>query len=127
MVDGDLTKYDLDLTVKPDETPGLCTNDINENCCSCFKKKDSDSGGCFKMKCFHKGMEGTCVGKNDPYPAGYKETSLNCDEMGECLCWIPCKDVWSEKKCKKMKNKGLCTTTASVADNCCATCSTVPA
>ena len=118
-----MTKYDLDFTVKPDETLGLCTNHVNDNCCSCFKKQDSDTG-CFKMKCYNKGLEGTCIGKNGPDPAGYIETSLRCDEKGECLCWIPCKDVWSEKKCKKFAKKGKCVD-SSVADNCCATCSTI--
>ena len=53
-MDGDFSKYDLDMTVKPDPTPGLCSNNVNENCCSCFKKHDSDSG-CHKVKCYHQG------------------------------------------------------------------------
>ena len=119
-VDGDLSKYDLDLTVEPDQTSGLCNNDVNDNCCSCFKKQDSESS-CYKVKCYQNGLDGICIGKNDPYPVGYKKTDVRCEEKGECRCWIPCKDVWSEKKCKKYAKKGKCNQ-SSVAENCCATC-----
>ena len=120
MVDGDFSKYNLDMTVKHDQTPGLCVNEANENCCSCFKEQDSDYG-CNKMRCFHNGLYGICVGKNDPYPHGYMNTNIRCEEKGDCHCWIPCKDIWSEKKCKKSAKKGKCNQ-AEVAQVCCGTC-----
>ena len=61
-VDGGLAKYDLDLTFEPDNTPGLCTNNFNENCCSCFKKKSTDPG-CFKLPCIANGIDGYCIGE----------------------------------------------------------------
>jgi len=124
-VDGDFSKYDLDMTVKPNPTPGLCSNNVNDHCCSCFKKQDSDSG-CYKVKCYHKGLEGICIGKNDPYPIGYTRTEVKCEEKGNCRCWIPCKDIWSAKKCKKEAKKGKCGK-EEVAANCCATCQAYPA
>jgi len=119
-VDGDLSKYDIDFEVKPDQTPGLCTNNVNDNCCSCFKKQDYDSG-CYKMRCFVGKVEGICVGPNDLYPYGYKETDQRCEEKGNCRCFIPCKDIWKKRKCKKYAKKGKCTE-ATTAANCCATC-----
>ena len=119
-VDGDFSKYDLDMTVKPNPTPGLCSNNVNDHCCSCFKKQDSDSG-CYKVKCYHKGLEGICIGKNDPYPIGYTRTEAKCEEKGDCRCWIPCKDIWSAKKCKKEAKKGKCNK-EEIAANCCDTC-----
>ena len=108
------------MTVKPNPTPGLCSNSVNDHCCSCFKKQDSDSG-CYKVKCYHKGLEGICIGKNDPYPIGYSRTDVKCEEKGDCRCWIPCKDIWSSKKCKKEAKKGKCNK-EEVAANCCDTC-----
>merc|ERR1711976_559292 len=119
-VDGDLSKYDIDFGVKPDQTPGLCTNNVNDNCCSCFKKQDTDSG-CYKMRCFVGKVEGICVGPNDPYPSGYTKTDQRCEEKGDCRCWIPCKDIWKKKKCKKYAKNGRCKE-ATTAANCCATC-----
>ena len=119
-VDGDLSKYDIDFEVKPDQTPGLCTNNVNDNCCSCFKKKDTDSG-CYKMRCFVGKVEGICVGPNDPYPFGYQKTDQRCEEKGDCRCFIPCKDIWKKKKCKKYAKNGKCKE-ATTAANCCATC-----
>ena len=37
MVSGGVANYDLDLTVEPDNSPELCNNTINRDCCSCFK------------------------------------------------------------------------------------------
>ena len=108
------------MTVKPNPTPGLCSNNVNDHCCSCFKKQDLDSG-CYKVKCYHKGLEGICIGKNDPYPAGYSRTEVKCEEKGDCRCWIPCKDIWSAKKCKKEAKKGKCNK-EEIAANCCDTC-----
>ena len=119
-MDGDFSKHNLDLTVKPDQTPGLCVNEANNNCCSCFKEQDSDSE-CYKVKCFHNGIDGICIGKNDPYPDGYIKTDVRCEEKGDCRCWIQCKDVWPEKKCKKFAKKGKCNQ-VEFAKVCCATC-----
>jgi len=119
-VDGDLSKYDLDFDVNPDQTPGLCTNDVNENCCSCFKKQDSDSG-CYKVRCYVGKVEGICVGSNDPYPLEYIKTDQRCEEKGDCQCFIPCRDIWKQKKCRNYARKGKCEE-AITAAKCCATC-----
>ena len=144
MVDGGPAKYDLDLTVQPDNTPGLCKNDVNDNCCTCFKKATEDPG-CYKIPCQAYGenpngsytVNGYCIGTNDPIPIGYNITDVKCDEEGKCRCWIPmappttttspppttttpCEDIWSAKKCKKNKNKCH---KPSVAENCCKFCS----
>ena len=89
MVDGDFSKHNLDMTVKHDQTPGLCVNEANENCCSCFKEQDSDFG-CNKMRCFHNGLDGICVGKNDPYPHGYMKTDVRCLQDFLLHSFTPC-------------------------------------
>ena len=74
MVDGGPAKYDLDLTVQPDNTPGLCKNDVNDNCCTCFKKATEDPG-CYKIPCQAYGenpngsyaVNGYCIGTNAVY------------------------------------------------------------
>ena len=122
-VDGDFSKYDVDMTVKPDTTPGLCFNDVNDNCCSCFKKQDPNSG-CYKARCNIKGkgsQEGICIGKYDPDPVGYTKTEVKCYQKGDCHCWIPCKNIWSEEKCTKKADKGKCNE-EEIAANCCDTC-----
>ena len=67
-MDGDFSKYDLDMTVKPDPTPGLCSNNVNDNCCSCFKRQDSDSG-CYKVKCYHQGkaIKSNCLNNSSKW------------------------------------------------------------
>ena len=120
VVDGDLSQYDIDFDVKPDNDPSLCSNDANENCCTCFKRQDTDSG-CNKMGCIVGKDEGICVGTNDPIPNGYMRTDQRCEEKGDCVCFIPCKDVWRKKKCKKHAKKGKCKE-PETAKNCCATC-----
>ena len=42
MADGGVANHDLDLTVQPDNTPGLCVNDVNKDCCSCYKRATDD-------------------------------------------------------------------------------------
>ena len=74
------------------------------------------------MRCYHGGLEGICVGQNDPHPIGYIKTDQRCEEKGDCRCFIPCKDKWPEKKCKKYAKKGICKQ-VEIAKNCCATCS----
>ena len=37
MVSGGVANHNLDLTVEPIEGPGLCSNTVNQDCCSCFK------------------------------------------------------------------------------------------
>ena len=123
MVDGGVAKHDLDKTVQPDNTPGLCTNDVNSNCCTCYKKSPMDPG-CFKIPCFYNGLDGFCVGRNDPKPTnGFIETSMKCDEEGQCTCWIPCKDTWKSNKCKKNCQKKNKCHTPDCIENCCSTCS----
>ena len=67
MVDGGLAKHEIDLNVLPDNTPGLCTNDVNEDCCTCFKKA-SVASDCHKKPCQAEGLKGFCVGRSDPAP-----------------------------------------------------------
>ena len=123
MVDGGVANHNVDRTVQPDNTPGLCSNDVNDNCCSCYKKVTKDPD-CYRIPCIYNGLDGFCVGGNDPKPTnGYIETSVKCEEEGKCTCWIPCKDVWKTNKCKKnCKNKNKCHTPDCV-QNCCSTCS----
>jgi len=119
-IEGDLSKHDIDFDVKPDQTPGLCTNDVNDNCCTCFKKQDTASD-CYKMRCSVGKVDGICIGPNDPSPNGFKRTDQRCDEKGDCRCYIPCKDTWSASKCKKNARKGKCKE-AATAEKCCETC-----
>ena len=37
MVSGGVANHDLDLTVEPNNSPKLCNNAVNRDCCSCFK------------------------------------------------------------------------------------------
>jgi len=62
MIDGAVANHDLDLSVEPDNALGLCTNNVNDNCCSCFKSTTVDSG-CYKTSCFVNGIDGICIGK----------------------------------------------------------------
>ena len=34
------------------------------------------------------------LGLNDNIPNGYIKADQNCDEKGDCQCFIPCKNIW---------------------------------
>ena len=110
VVEDDLTQFNLDLTARQDPVPGLCRNDLNEDCCSCFKKHNEDHGSpCYRLACEAEGEPGICIGQDDPLPNPdeYKQTDVRCNEEGDCLCWIkkkPCEDV----KCRFNGTEGQC-------------------
>ena len=72
MVSGGVANHNLDLTVEPDNSPDLCSNTVNKDCCSCFK---SANGG-----------TETTTPTTPPTP-----TTLG----------PPCEDKWPFKKCLK--------------------------
>ena len=53
MVSGGVANHNLDLAVEPDNSPDLCSNTVNKDCCSCFKSANGGTettNGQFTMK-----------------------------------------------------------------------------
>ena len=62
MIDGAVANHNVDLSVEPDNSPELCSNNLNENCCSCFKSAPVVDSQFYKRSCFANGLEGVCIG-----------------------------------------------------------------
>ena len=92
MVSGGVANHNLDLTVEPDNSPDLCSNTINKDCCSCFKIAN-----------------------------GGTETTTPTAPPTTTTLGPPCEDKWPEKKCKKCNEK-KCKKDKKCQKNCKKTC-----
>ena len=76
MVSGGVANHNLDLTVEPIEGPGLCSNTVNQDCCSCFKSaKGATSPG---PPCEDKWSEKKCKKCNEKKCIKDKKCQKNC-------------------------------------------------
>ena len=83
MVSGGVANHNLDLTVEPIEGPGLCSNTVNQDCCSCFKSaKGATSPG---PPCEDKWPEKKCKKCNEKKCMKDKKCQKNCKKTCD-LC-----------------------------------------
>ena len=63
MIDGAVANHNVDLSIQPDNSPGLCTNNLNDNCCSCFKSIPQVDSPFYRKPCSAKELDGVCIGR----------------------------------------------------------------
>ena len=102
---GELMKFDLDLEAGHDPRPDLCQNTLAEDCCSCFKLNNGNTGNkgqsCKNDVCEELG--GLCYMPNELPPDGYL-SKFYCNENLNCKCYVPLIQCENDE-CKKMEGK----------------------
>ena len=86
MVSGGVANHNLDLTVEPIEGPGLCSNTVNQDCCSCFKSaKGATSPGPPCEDIWSEKKCKKCIKKSCPKTGGKLNCHKNCKKSCD-LC-----------------------------------------